>query len=130
MLYAVVEGPAEIANQFGYFGHSLPAGRYAVCFQGEYANGGRGWIPLTVHTDRAVAMRDKLAREAVSLARRESERIEQRAIGLLHEWGEMTGLSFDEQRALESAVRSVCLEYDDDLARATRQDRHSGPSNQ
>lgn len=38
----VVKGPAVVGNLFGYFGKRVPEGSFAVCAEGEYANGGRG----------------------------------------------------------------------------------------
>ncbi len=39
----ILEGPASAGNEFGFFKPELiPAGCFAVCHDGEYANGGRG----------------------------------------------------------------------------------------
>jgi len=38
----IIEGPAEVGNTFGYSGYEIPAGKFAVVTNGEYANGGRG----------------------------------------------------------------------------------------
>lgn len=43
----VIDGPCGIGNSFGYYHDDLlPAERFAVCEDGEYANGGSG--PSTV----------------------------------------------------------------------------------
>lgn len=43
----VLEGPASCANIFGYFKQDfVPEGRFALVYQGEFANGGHG--PITV----------------------------------------------------------------------------------
>lgn len=42
-LYIVEGGDnIEIGNCMAYYGHALHAGQYAVCDEGEYANGGYG----------------------------------------------------------------------------------------
>ena len=38
----VIAGPCEIGNIFGYFGHTLPEGKFAVVIDGAYTNGGYG----------------------------------------------------------------------------------------
>lgn len=38
----VMAGPAVIGNAFGYHGKEVPADRFAVVVDGEYANGGHG----------------------------------------------------------------------------------------
>ncbi len=43
----IIEGPAGAGNVFGFFHAGLvPAGRFAIVRDGEYANGGHG--PSTV----------------------------------------------------------------------------------
>ena len=44
MKYYIVKGPAEIGNIFGFFGHEVPEGYLAICYDGEYNNGGMGPI--------------------------------------------------------------------------------------
>ncbi len=47
IMYRVIEGPCGLGNSFGYYHDGLlPAGRFAVVSDGEYANGGSG--PSTV----------------------------------------------------------------------------------
>lgn len=38
----VVAGPCVIGNRFGYFGHKVPEGKFAIVEDGEYVNGGHG----------------------------------------------------------------------------------------
>ena len=42
----ILEGPAECGNVFGYAGHAVPAGRWAVAEFDEYSNGGCGPIAV------------------------------------------------------------------------------------
>lgn len=42
--FYIVEGPMEVASQFGYSGEYIPTGMFAVVRDGEYTDGGRGAI--------------------------------------------------------------------------------------
>ena len=46
----VIEGPTEIGNRFGYSGHALAAGKFAIVEDGEYSDGGYG--PSSVDGNR------------------------------------------------------------------------------
>jgi len=42
-IYArILAGPETIGNVFGFYGHLVPDGKFAVVTDGEYANGGYG----------------------------------------------------------------------------------------
>ena len=42
-VFKVAIGPAIIGNLFGFYGVPLAVGEFAVCTDGEFANGGSGW---------------------------------------------------------------------------------------
>ena len=42
MTERIIAGPATIGNLFGFYGHAVPTGRYAIVDDCEYANGGYG----------------------------------------------------------------------------------------
>ena len=43
----LLQGPETIGNVFGFYGHRIPEGKFAVVTDGEYANGGYGPSAVT-----------------------------------------------------------------------------------
>ena len=78
----IVEGPEEIGNTFGYSGHFVPEGRWAVVEVGEFVNGGVGpqsldGVLYATKEDATAAMVAALERRAARgpMLEREAKRL-------------------------------------------------------